>query len=406
MNDNGGHGSGVRTALVIGGGVAGPVMALALRKAGIEATVYEAYPTAADGVGAWLGLAPNGQAALATVGADAAVRAIGQPVPGMVMTDGAGNRFAGFGGFPELPATLTLPRDRLFRALTDHAVAAGIRFAYGKRLVTAEETADGVTAHFADNTSATADILIGADGIRSTVRTVIDPHAPTPEYGGVLSFGGHATVGGEAGAEPGAMYFAFGRAFMGYWRGPDGRMIWFAGLPADTPPTPADLARIPHAEWLSRLRELYAGHVPGERLLRHTGPDELMAVGPMERMPSVPHWHRGRMVLVGDSVHAPSSSSGQGASLAIESAVELARCLRDLPTPTEAFAAYEALRRPRVEAIGRNAAAVNKVKAGKTDAPVPAFPAPEDMLRPLHFHRIAWEERVNVGASGAVSIPT
>ncbi|MEW9517711.1 FAD-dependent monooxygenase [Streptomyces tubercidicus] len=315
----------------------------------------------------------------------------------MVMADGAGNQLAGFGGFPELPATLTLPRERLFRALTDHAVAEGVRFAYGKRLVAAEETSDGVTAHFADKTSATADILIGADGIRSTVRTVIDPRSPAPAYGGVLSLGGYAAVGSEAGVEPGTMYFAFGRAFMGYWQGADGRMIWFAGLPTDVPPSPADMGRVPAAEWLSRLRDLYAGHVPGERLLRHTGPDDLMVVGRMERMPSVPRWYRGRMVLVGDSVHAPSSSSGQGASLAIESAVELARCLRDLPTPGEAFAAYEALRRPRVEAIGRNAAAVNKVKAGKADAPVPAFPTPEDMLRPLHFHRIDWEEKVTAG---------
>ncbi|MGW8975982.1 FAD-dependent monooxygenase [Streptomyces platensis] len=401
MSDHRGHGSGVRTALVIGGGVAGPVSALALRKAGIAATVYEAYPSAADGVGAWLGLAPNGQAALATIGADAAVTALGQPVPGMVMADGLGNQLTGFGGFPELPATLTLPRDRLYRALTDRAVAAGIRFAYGKRLVAAEESSEGVTAHFADGTSATADILIGADGIRSTVRTVIDPHAPDPEYGGVLSFGGYATVGSEAGAAPGTMYFAFGRAFMGYWQGPDGRMIWFAGLPTDTPPSPADLARVPGAEWLSRLRDLYTGHVPGERLLRHTAPDDLMVVGRMERMPSVPHWYRGRTVLVGDSAHAPSSSSGQGASLAIESAVELARCLRDLPSTAEAFAAYEALRRRRVEEIGRNAAAVNKVKSGKSDAPVPAFPSLAETLRPLHFHRIEWEAKV----TGTVSAP-
>ncbi|MER6839911.1 FAD-dependent monooxygenase [Streptomyces platensis] len=394
MSDNRGHGSGVRSALVIGGGVAGPVTALALRRAGIAATVHEAYPSAADGVGAWLGLAPNGQAALATVGADAAVTALGQPVPGMVMADGLGNQLTGFGGFPELPATLTLPRDRLYRALTDHAVAAGIRFAYGKRLVAAEETPGGVTAHFADGTTATADILIGADGIRSTVRTVIDPHAPDPEYGGVLSFGGYATVGSETGVEPGTMYFAFGRAFMGYWQGPDGRLIWFAGLPTDNPPSPADLARVPGAEWLSRLRDLYAGHVPGERLLRHTGPEDLMVVGRMERMPSVPHWYRGRMVLVGDSVHAPSSSSGQGASLAIESAVELARCLRDLPSPGEAFAAYEALRRRRVEAIGRNAAAVNKVKSGKSDAPATSFPGLAESLRPVHFHRIEWEAEV------------
>jgi flavin-dependent dehydrogenase len=60
--------------------------------------------------------------------------------------------------------------------------------------------------------------------------------------------------------------------------------------------------------------------VPGETLLGRTAPGDLIAVGPMERMPSVPHLHRGGMVLVGDSVYAPSSSSGQGASLAIESA--------------------------------------------------------------------------------------
>lgn len=101
--DRGGHGGGIRTALVIGGGVAGPVVALALRKAGFTATVHEAYRTAADGIGAWLGLAPNGLAALATVGADAAVRAAGQPVPGVVMADGAGRQLTRFDGFPELP---------------------------------------------------------------------------------------------------------------------------------------------------------------------------------------------------------------------------------------------------------------------------------------------------------------
>ncbi|MGP8296741.1 FAD-dependent monooxygenase [Streptomyces inhibens] len=396
MNIHGGQGvsTGVRTALVIGGGVAGPVMAVALRKAGITATVHEAYPAAADGVGAWLALAPNGLAALRTIGADKAVEAIGQPVPGVVMADGAGHRMAGFGGFTELPASLAMPRAALFRALTDHAVAEGVHFAYGKRLVSAEETADGVTAHFADGTSATADILIGADGIRSTVRTLIDPQAPDPEYGGVLSFGGHATDSGVE-AEPGTMYFAFGRTFIGYWQGPDGQLIWFAGLPTDTPPGPDELGQLPAAEWLAKLREVYAGHVPGERLLRHTDPERLITVGRMERMPSVPHWHRGRMVLVGDSAHAPSSSSGQGASLAIESAVELARCLRDLPTPTEAFAAYVGLRRPRVEAIGQNAAAANKIKAGKAEASAVTFPTPEEMFRPLHFHRIDWEQRVD-----------
>lgn len=382
----------VRTALVIGGGVAGPVTALALRKAGIEATVFESHPPTADGVGAMLSLAPNGIDALRVIGADGVIAAVGQPVPGVVMADGDGNRLSEFHGFPGLPATQALARADLFRALADHASTAGVDLAYGKRLVAAEPAAGGVTATFADGTTATADVLIGADGIRSTVRALIDPHAPGPEYGGVLSFGGFA-VGSGVEARPGSMYFAFGRTFIGYWSLPDGRIVWFAGLPSTEPMTSAEVHRVPAAQWLSRLRELYAAHTPGRALLAHTEPGDLMVVGPMERMPPVPHWHRGRMVLVGDAAHAPSSSSGQGASLAIESAVELARCLRDLPTPEAAFTAYERLRRPRVEMIGGDAAAKNRAKAGQAgDKPV--FPTPEQMFAPVHRHHIDWDERV------------
>ncbi|MEV5752289.1 FAD-dependent monooxygenase [Actinoallomurus sp. NPDC052308] len=380
----------VSTALVIGGGIAGPVMGLALAKAGIRGTVHEAHPVTADGAAAMLSLAPNGLDALRVIGADTAVTAVGHAVPGVVMADGGGNRLAEFGGFPGLPATLAMARADLFRALADRAVAGGVPIEYGKRLVSVQESPEGVTAVFADGTTAGADILIGADGIRSTVRTLIDPAAPGPEYGGVLSFGGYAT-GVDVPAEPGVMYFAFGRAFIGYWRLPNGRICWFASLPHATPMTSAEVRKVPAADWLVRLRELYTGHVPGQALLEHTEPGDLMAVGAMERMPSLPHWHRGRMVLVGDSAHAPSSSSGQGASLAIESAVELARCLRDLPDPAAAFSAYERLRRDRVEMIGGDAAAKNKAKAGQAGAR-PALPDPEQMFGPVHRHHIAWDE--------------
>ena len=382
----------IRRALIIGGGIAGPVTALALARAGIEATVYEGHPAAADGAGALLSVAPNGLQALLIVGADEAVRAVGQPVPGVVMADGTGRVLTEFAGFPDLPPTLALRRADLFRALADHAVASGVRIEYGRRLMGAEDTGDGVTALFDDGSTATGDILVGADGIRSTVRTLIDPDAPGPVYGGVLSFGG---VAGDSDvkARPGMMYFAFGRVFMGYWGAPDGRIVWFGSLPAERPPTTDEVLRVPAGEWLARLRELYSGHVPGEALLRHSEPRELYRVGPMEAMPSLPHWHRGRMVLVGDAAHAPSSSSGQGASLAAESAVELARCLRDLATPAEAFAAYERLRRPRVELIAGDAAAKNRAKAGTSGADFTP-PAPELMFAPVHRYRIDWDRTV------------
>ena len=118
----------------------------------------------------------------------------------------------------------------------------------------------------------------------------------------------------------------------------------------------------------------------------------------------VPHWHRGRMVLVGDAAHAPSSSSGQGASLSIESAIQLARCLRDLPDLPTAFATYERLRRTRVEKIAANAAKNNRQKAfgpvGSTLMSVlmpiamKTFLKPEKMFGPVHGYRIDWDETV------------
>jgi FAD binding domain len=170
----------VRTALVVGGGIAGPVTALALTKAGIQATVFEAHPAAADGVGAMLSLAPNGLDALQTIGAAKAVQATGQPVPRVVIADGSGNQLAQFDGFPGLPATLAMARADLFRALADHTMAGGVPIHYGKRLVTAEQAPDGVTATFADGTTATAEVLIGADGIRSTSAASSTPTRPAP----------------------------------------------------------------------------------------------------------------------------------------------------------------------------------------------------------------------------------
>src|SRR4028118_286200 len=77
-------------AIVIGGGVAGPVAAMALQRAGIAATVHEAHPAPAGDVGAWLGVQVNGLDALAAVGAEEAVRAAGFPTPVIEFRNGAG----------------------------------------------------------------------------------------------------------------------------------------------------------------------------------------------------------------------------------------------------------------------------------------------------------------------------
>ncbi|GAA2790519.1 FAD-dependent monooxygenase [Kitasatospora paracochleata] len=397
--------SAVRTALVIGGGIAGPVTALALHRAGIEATVFEAYESGAEGVGGVFMVAPNGLAALRIVGLDEQVAAVGQPIRRMVIDDPRGRRMAEFGGVPGLPPGLALRRPDLYRLLLERLREAGVPVVHGRRLVGVEERIDGVTARFADGSTASADVLIGADGVRSAVRGLIDPDAPAPRNVGLIGLGGYSDHPGPGRPDHAAMHFANGRrAFFGWWTVPEGGTAWFSNLPHRATLTAAEAAATSAEQWLARLRDQHAGDVPAEQVLALARPETLVNVGSMHIMPKVAHWHRDRMVLVGDAAHAPSPSSGQGASLAIESAVELARCLRDLPDAPSAFAAYEGLRRDRVERIIAQAEKTNNEKAAgpvartamRLVAPIAlrTFLRPEKMFGPVHGHRIDWEAPV------------
>jgi FAD-dependent urate hydroxylase len=87
-----------------------------------------------------------------------------------------------------------------------------------------------------------------------------------------------------------------------------------------------------------------------------------MPMSPIHTLAHLPSWHRNRMIVIGDAAHAPSPTSGQGASLSVEDAIVLAQCLRDEPTPQAAFTRFTAARRPRVEKIIKWAARINNNK--------------------------------------------
>jgi 2-polyprenyl-6-methoxyphenol hydroxylase-like FAD-dependent oxidoreductase len=386
--------SAVQNAIVIGGGIAGPVTATALRKAGIDTTVYEAYPAPSSGIGGSLALAANGLAALSIIGVDDAVRAVALPIVGQAMA--VGDKHVALPSLPDVEPAHVVDRGDLHRVLDDHAVAAGVSFEYGKRLIDVVEGADGSTAKFADGSTATADVLIGADGVRSTVRRLIDPHAPAAGYTGLLSCQGYVDI--DLGLETGVMNFAFGKqAYYLYWKQADGRVTWGANLPSKEYLSLTDARAIPAEDWLRTLRETYRDDVPGRLLAEGTTADNLNITGAIHIMPPVPHWHRGRMVLVGDAVHCPSNSTGQGAALAIESAIQIARCLRDLPDVPSAFAAYEGLRRHRTEKITKRGARTNRAKT-----PGPIGRKMTGMLMPMFFKMInmdkvfGWEQRYTI----------
>ncbi|MDQ3733408.1 MAG: FAD-dependent monooxygenase [Actinomycetota bacterium] len=354
-----------RTALIIGGGIAGPAAAMALHKAGIDSVVYEAHPSDADGGGVFLTLAPNGIDALRVLDADAPALAAGFPTPEITLRNSTGRRLGESRTGPPLPdgtQSHTIKRADLYRAL--HQVASGreIRVEYGKRLVAAEQTGDQVRVVFADGSAAVGDVLIGCDGVHSTVRQIIDPAAPAPTYSGLLTSGG-AARGVPVDAEPGSYEMVFGRrGFFGYAPARDGEVWWFANLPRRDEPARGELAAVGEEEWRRRLLQLFAEDAgPALPLIEAT--QQMLPFSAIHSIPYLPTWHSGRMIVIGDAAHAPSPTSGQGASLSIEDAVVLAKCLRDLPDPQAAFAQFEAARRPRVERIIKWAARINNSKA-------------------------------------------
>jgi 2-polyprenyl-6-methoxyphenol hydroxylase-like FAD-dependent oxidoreductase len=317
------------------------------------------------------------------------VRRIGIPTTAIVIQSWTGKRLAEFGTLPGLPHTQFVWRAELHRGLHDEAARRGIPIEHGKRLAGAASGGDAVSALFSDGTEASADVLIGADGIRSTVRSLIDPAAPQPRYAGLLSFGAAVSDAGLP-STGGKMFMIFGkRAFFGYQVSDDSSCIWFVNLPHPQPMTLTDARAVGAEEWLHELRKAFADdRTPALGLLNRTEAADLLVIGPMEDIPTVPTWSKDRMVLIGDAAHATSPSSGQGASLAVEGAVQLARCLRDLPHE-QAFAAYEQLRRTRVEKIIAQAARTNSDKAAG-----PILRVVRDLLMPVAMKRLAKPERM------------
>jgi FAD-dependent urate hydroxylase len=400
----------VRTALVIGGGLAGPAAAMALAKGGIEPTIYEARAEGAPVRGGGFNIATNGLDALDAIGALDATAGLGLPAARL--------SFYGWGGRPLGTVTTGLPRpgaqdttsfkrSDLFAAVQGEAARRGIRTEYGKRLARLEQDADAVTAHFTDGSRATADILVGADGIHSVVRPAIDPSAPTPRYTGLVSFGGFAPNPGLR-PEPGLWKMAFGRkAFFGWFVPDDSQAWWFISMPSEEPLTRKQIAADGMAVWSKRLAGLFEGeNMPAADLVAAQGED-IIVVGAEHDLPKVPVWHRGRVIIIGDAAHAASTSSGQGAAMALEDAAVLGQCLRDCGSPQEAFGLFEQLRRERVAKVVALGA---KTASSKTAGPVGAllrdtflrlgfrfFVKPESAAWLLRQH-IDWDDPVAAGA--------
>jgi salicylate hydroxylase len=322
-------------AVVVGGGVAGSATALALRRIGVPVTIVEAYPDPAGSVGSFVSLAANGLRALDRLDCLDRVRARGFAVPRQRLWAGSGALLGDVARCrrPDDPRpSITLWRADLVDEFRRAAVETGATLLTGDAVTRIApdhpptayvETAGGLTLE--------AGLVVGADGIWSRSRELLNPGGPAPAYAGVFVASGRSR-GVEL--EPGVFNLVFGRsgAFIAVAR-PDGEIWWQAQVSRAEPPPST----------VKPVAELFPERLPAAVLATTT---EVHRTTLNYWLPSVPVWSRGPLVLVGDAIHPVGA--GQGASLAIEDAVVLAHSLDQQPTRPAALAAYEAARRPRI----------------------------------------------------------
>jgi FAD-dependent urate hydroxylase len=337
--------------LIVGGGIAGFTTAIALARQGVATTVLEARPEAGAG-GAFLTLAPNGVNALRDLGlGELPSIAGGFAVTGIDMYNARGRRIGEVPGESDErhfgAPSVVLRRAPLLAQLERTALADGVELRYGATTTAVAEHDDAVHVTLHNGTTLEAERVIGADGIWSRVRRSIWPSAPVPSYSGIVDCGGWARV--DLPDTPRQQMTFGARAFFGYTVH-DSVAYWFTNVPVAAQPARGEFDRIDPHRWMSRVREL---HSDAADPIRHILEATTAAVGawPLYDLRSLPAWATDRVCLVGDAAHATNPSTGQGASLAIEDAAVLSRCITETPDPAQAFARFVALRRRRAERV-------------------------------------------------------
>jgi 2-polyprenyl-6-methoxyphenol hydroxylase-like FAD-dependent oxidoreductase len=348
--------SGRPKALIIGGGIAGPVTAIFLKKAGIDAELFEAWPYS-TGIGGGLQIAPNGMHVLAEIGLADEMMQHGSICESFDFHSQSGARLGSINqnmrqrfGQP----AVNMCRATLSEALINRAWCESVELRFEKRLVAIEDRADKpIVAHFADGSFAEGDFVIGADGVHSAVRAHVVPDGPKPFDTGLIGFGGFVPRSLLDNVPIGQrMVTTFGQCgFFGYGfcsSDPADGVMWWSTQPSHG--TDAAAFRAMSQDAIKRhLLDFHAGwHDPIPRIL--DAAENIVVTATLD-VATLPTWSRKRSLLIGDAAHATSPHAGQGASLALEDAMRLSRLMQHRHELGLTFQNFEAERRPRAERV-------------------------------------------------------
>jgi 2-polyprenyl-6-methoxyphenol hydroxylase-like FAD-dependent oxidoreductase len=342
------RGSVTRTALIVGAGIAGMTAAGELARAGIEVDLIE---REAEPVFRGIGilLLPPAVRSMEMLGLAELCLERGFPqVDSAVFTaDGtllARTPMTGLAG-DALPPAIGIARSAFGDVLRERAEAGGVRLRCG---LTVDAVGEDGAVRFSDGTQGRYDVVVGADGLRSSVRAAVFGEQPAPTFIGQSVW--RVLVGARPEEVHGQMLFLGARTRAGFNAIRADDMYLYCvheTAEGEPPPGPAES----HAR-LTGLLEEYGGLVAEVRPL--LTPDRPVHYGPLYTTFVEGPWHRGRVVLIGDAAHATPPHLASGAGIAIEDAIVLARCLRDEATLPAAFAAFMDRRYERCRMVIEN----------------------------------------------------
>lgn len=337
----------VNKVLVVGGGIAGMSAAILLRRAGVIVDMVEIDPDWRV-YGAGITITGPTLRALRTVGILDEVLAQGASWSGGTVFDKAGQELAKINTTPVepgIPATGGVMRPILHAVLSRHTLGSDVGVRLGVSVAGLVQHDDGVEVTFTDGRSERYDLVIGADGVFSTVRAMILPDAPQPAFTGQACW--RLLAERPAGFDSSQFYMG-GDMKIGFNPVSPTHMYMFLLQHAPDDPW------IEPADWPARLHDLmegWGGIVPEVRAGVLTS--DSINYRPLKTLLLPPPWHVGRVVLIGDAAHATTPHLASGAGMAVEDGVVLAEELIRGPLD-QALERFTARREPRCRLVVEN----------------------------------------------------
>jgi 2-polyprenyl-6-methoxyphenol hydroxylase-like FAD-dependent oxidoreductase len=339
----------IQRVVIVGAGMAGMTLGLALKRNGIACEIVEIRPALTE-PGTGISLQGPALRALREVGVLDSCISRGFAQTFFKACDAEGNvtgtvelpRLLG----PDYPATIGIMREAVHEVLAEELNRLSVPIRLGTTVSVLTQTDDGVDVSFTDGTRGRCDLVVGADGSNSIIREMTFGPQVRPRYTGQMNW--RATV--RRPPEVAGRYSYFGPTIKSGFN-PISEREMYIYLLQNVPERP----RWQDEELPGILRGLLAefGGILGRARDEVRDPKQIIC-RPVFSMIMAPPWYRGRVMLIGDAAHTTTPQLASGASIAIEDAVVLARHLRS-ETPVEAaLAAFMQARYERCRMVVEN----------------------------------------------------